>query len=258
MSDDRDLYAVMGVPRAATEEDIRAAYRRLALRWHPDRNPGDKAAEAAFRGISRAYETLSDPERRRAYDRGAMPANGGFRGTGAGTSVNVEAFLGPLEDVIGTFLSGIFGAPPGPAGGDLRVQVTLGVREAVSGTVKDFDLVCHEACPECRGSGSGPAAKPAICVHCAGSGVMETGAVFISIRHTCHHCGGTGWSDGPRCAACSGLGLVAATRTVALRIPAGVRDGTQLRFAGQGDPSGRGGRMGDLYCEIRVRMEAPA
>jgi molecular chaperone DnaJ len=258
MSDRPDLYAIMGVPRTATEEDIRAAYRRLALKWHPDRNPGDQAAESRFREIREAYDTLSDADKRRAYDLGGRPANGGFRQAGAGVSVSVESFLGPIEDALGAFIAGIFGTSAGLRGADVVVRVTLGMKEAVAGVTKDFDIACRETCPACGGAGRVVAAKPGICVHCAGSGVMETGAGFISIRHTCHHCDGTGWTGAPTCRGCGGLGLVGATRPVALSIPAGVRDGTRLRFAGQGEPAARGGRRGDLYCEVRVRLEATA
>jgi molecular chaperone DnaJ len=248
----KDYYAVIGVPRAARPEEIRAAYRRLALRHHPDRNPGDKAAEARFREIGEAYATLADEEKRRRYDMGGVDA--AARGFG-GFPVSVESFLGPLEDMFGSFLAGIFGSAAPRRGNDLRVDVTLGLREAVAGAVRELELACRETCAACLGCGTPPGASGRLCLHCAGSGVMETGAGFLTISHTCHHCGGAGRSAGPACAICLGAGLVRATRRVSILIPAGAREGTRLRFAGHGDPARDGGRRGDLYCDVRVKTE---
>jgi molecular chaperone DnaJ len=255
MVNKRDYYEVLGVGRTASEAELKKAYRRLARQYHPDVNKSSDA-EARFKEINEAYEVLHDPEKRAAYDRfghaGVSP-NAGFgdyRGFG----------FGGLGDIFEEFFG--FGTRPGatrqgPArGADLRTQVSLTFREAVFGAEKQVEVTRLEQCPECRGSGAEPGSQPRRCPDCGGRGevrrVQQTlFGSFVNVT-TCPRCGGRGEVVDTPCRRCRGERRVPMTRRLAVEIPAGVDDGTQIRLAGEGEAGLRGGPAGNLYVSLRV------
>ncbi len=250
----RDYYEVLGVPRDADLETIKKAYRRLALRYHPDRNPGDKAAEEKFKEAAEAYAVLSDPEKRRAYDRFGHAGLGGE-----------PAFRGFDPDIFGDFadiLGGMFGFDlfgtrrarrTTRRGRDLLYELELDFEEAVRGTEARIRVPRHETCDACGGSGAEGPGGIRTCGECGGRGQIAFQQGFFTIARTCPRCGGAGRVIARACRACRGQGRRRRERTLQVRIPAGVDEGTRLRLAGEGEASAEGGPPGDLYVEIHVR-----
>jgi len=255
---ERDYYDVLGVPRAASAEEIKRAYRRLALKYHPDKNPGNKEAEARFKEAAEAYEVLSDPEKRKVYDaQGAA----GVRGMGFQGFSSTDEIFSHFGDLFGDLFGGPFGAgPQGPVRGeDKQLAVEIGIGEAVRGSERTFRLDGPAECASCHGSGSAGGAPPVRCPACGGTGrVSRPGREFggfFRVAKPCPTCGGTGAHIENPCSACGGSGSVVRSRTVTLKIPAGVEEGDILRLAGQGEPGGPGGEPGDLYVVVHLAQD---
>ncbi|GBD11058.1 Chaperone protein DnaJ [bacterium HR23] len=252
----RDYYEVLGVPRDATEEEIRKAFRRLALEWHPDRNKDPQAAER-FKEINEAYQVLSDPQQRALYDRyGHM----GLQGSPARGFEGVD-ITGGLGDLFEAFFGGVgVRERTGPArGADLSAHLTLSFREAVFGAEKEVAVARQEVCPECQGSRCAPGTNPVRCANCRGSGQVRRSYAsifgqFVQVA-TCSACGGEGKVIPAPCPHCKGVGQVRQRRTLRVRIPPGVENGTQVRVAGEGDAGWNGGRAGDLYITLQVEPD---
>ncbi len=258
MAEKRDYYEVLGIGREAGAEDIKAAYRKLALKNHPDKNPGDKAAEERFKEAAEAYEVLSEADKRAAYDRhghAGVGANVGFQDAGD--------IFGAFSEIFGNDLFGsLFGGAGGggrrapPRGRSLRGEIVVTFEEMAQGVTKTIALKRNETCATCKGSGARDGKAPVACATCRGQGRVAVNQGFFSISRTCPRCGGEGVMVEHPCATCGGAGLTPAKREIALRIPAGVPDGVILRVAGEGEPGPRGGPPGDLNCLIHVGEHA--
>jgi molecular chaperone DnaJ len=266
----KDYYDVLGVGRDASEDDLKKAYRKLAMRWHPDRNQGDKQAEARFKELNEAYDVLKDGEKRAAYDRFGhaafdSAAGGGPNGPfGAGATGGMgggggNPFGGAFEDIFEEMF-GRFGARGGGGrgasgrGADLRQQVEVSLEEAFSGTKKTIRVPTSIACEACKGSGAeGGSSAAQTCPTCQGAGKVRAQQGFFLIERTCPTCGGQGRVIKNPCKVCGGAGRVHRDRTLSVTIPAGVEDGTRIRLAGEGEAGLRGAPPGDLYVDVGVR-----
>ncbi len=251
----RDYYEALGVGREATPQEIKSAYRKLAVRYHPDRNPGDSAAEERFKEAAEAYAVLSDPEKRKRYDRF------GHQGVAAGGFSGFDpTVFGDFADILGDFFGfgDLFGARRGgrrtaaQPGADLRYELHLTLEEAAFGVGRTLRIPRLESCPACSGSGSRVGGGPAPCSACGGQGQVRTTQGFFTIARTCPQCGGEGSVITDPCAECRGVGLVERERKIEVKIPPGVDTGSRLRLAGEGEHGRRGGRTGDLYVDIVV------
>src|SRR5690349_4703326 len=229
----RDLYEVLEVDRQASASDLKKAYYRLAKKYHPDHNPGDKVAEEKFKEASNAYSVLSDDEQRQRYDRFGME---GLRGVnGAGGYSNVEDILSAFGDIFGDFFGGRSGGRRQPRGADLRVDLNLTFAEAVWGTSKDVKVTREVACATCTGTGAKPGSRPEICRTCQGKGQVVHAQGFFMVQTTCPQCRGAGKSIKDPCEDCRGRGTRAESSTLNVTVPAGVDDGQTLRLAGKGE-----------------------
>ncbi|MBR4172496.1 MAG: molecular chaperone DnaJ [Kiritimatiellae bacterium] len=268
----RDYYEVLGVSKTASADEIKSAYRKLAMKWHPDRNPDNKEeATKKFSEISEAYEILSDPKKRSQYDQFGFAGNhfgpGGF-------DFNRDFTHGAdfdLSDIFGAFFGGgrrgggfssMFGfgdeeRPDGPQrGNDLRFDMEIDFEEAMFGSQRTVELNVNDTCGACNGSGAAPGAKRTTCSTCHGSGAVEGGSGFFRVRQTCPHCRGEGSIISNPCPRCHGSGLERKPRKISMKIPKGVESGSRLRLAGKGEAGLRGGSAGDLYVVLHVR-ESP-
>jgi len=252
-----DLYTVLGLDKRASLTDIKRAYRRLARKYHPDINPGDRAAEAFFRRIVLAYETLSDPERRRRYDTvgegGPQVAEVSYEFQGFDFSATAE---GAQASTFGELFADVFRRPQASAdrtedGADLHAEVALSFEEAMRGAERSVTLMRVEACHSCRGTGALQSAE-ARCQHCQGSGHLRLARGHMVFTKTCPHCGGSGRRRQRSCPTCGGEGAQPRSETVAVRIPAGIEDGARVRIPSKGHAGRRGGRTGDLYVMVKV------
>ncbi len=248
----RDYYEVLGVSRNATQEEIKKAYRRLALQYHPDKNPGNKEAEEKFKEAAEAYAVLSDPEKRAHYDRFGHAGLGEQAFTGFSPDIFAD-----FADILGSFFGfeGIFGrrAPAGPQrGADLRTVVRISFEEMATGVEKVLHVPREENCPTCGGSGAAPGSRPVTCSVCGGRGQVRLTQGFFSLVRTCPQCDGSGRVITSPCPECRGSGRVERRQEVRFSIPAGVESGTRLRLVGQGEEGVRGGPPGDLYVQIQV------
>ncbi|MBI2191585.1 MAG: molecular chaperone DnaJ [Planctomycetes bacterium] len=247
MAEKRDYYDILGVSRDATPDDVKSAYRKLALKYHPDRNPGDQEAETKFKEAAEAYEVLRDPEKRVRYD---QYGHEGVKGRVADFHDASDIFSA-FEDIFGGGLFGEFFQNTN-RGANLRVEVELEFEEAVLGTRKTLEVTRSETCETCRGSGCRPGTRPSACSYCRGTGQVRQVQAFFQIRTACPSCGGSGQIIKSPCSRCDGLGRAPRRTRIEVPIPAGVDDGSRLRVPEKGE-SGYRGRPGDLYCFIRVR-----
>src|SRR5688572_15454177 len=255
----RDYYEILGVAREAGEEEIKKSYRKLALKYHPDRNPGDKAAEESFKEVGEAYEILSDPQKRAAYDQYGHaafdPRSRGFRG-GGGFHDPFELFREVFGG--GSIFDELFGGgrvdPTAPQrGADLRYDLEITFEESAHGTEKEITFTKLDSCDTCRGSGQEAGSKVKTCPTCGGRGQVVTSRGFFSIAQTCSRCGGAGRVVEKPCRDCRGSGRRERRANVKIRIPAGVDTGTRLRVGGAGEGGVRGGPPGDLAVVLHVK-----
>ena len=249
----QDYYDVLGVNQDASDEEIKKAYRRLAMKHHPDRNPGDAAAEAKFKEASEAYEILSDAERRGAYDRfghaGVDPSAGGMGGAGFNGS-----FSDIFSDVFGDLFGGGRSRRGGPRrGSDLRYSLELDLEQAVGGDEVEIALPVQAACEPCEGSGARPGTRPETCPDCQGAGQVRVAQGFFSLQQTCRRCRGAGKVISDPCRACGGRGWQEKRKALSVRIPPGVDTGDRIRLSGEGQVGSQGAPSGDLFVEVHVR-----
>jgi molecular chaperone DnaJ len=256
-----DLYKVLGVSKKASDEEIKKAYRKLARKYHPDRNPDDPKAEERFKEVQGAYDTLSDPEKRKQYDAGGMFGGfgGGGRGPFGGGAGQGGGFGGFGAGDIGDLFGNLFGRggrgaarPRAVPGRDLETEIGLSFDQAVNGTQVTVAVPKAERCPTCHGSGAKPGTAPVTCPRCEGRGIDSQSQGFFSISQPCPQCGGAGETIEDPCPTCGGSGLTQETRRLKVNIPAGVREGGRIRLAGKGEAGPRGGPPGDLYVVTRV------
>jgi molecular chaperone DnaJ len=246
-----DLYSVLGVQRKASQDEIKKAYRKLARQYHPDRNPGDEQAEERFKEVQEAYDTLSDPEKRKQYDAGGMFAGFGPRGFGGGAG---GGFTSDIGDIFSTFFGRRGGGPQQASmrGRDLETEVNLSFEQAMEGTEVSVTVPKQSTCTTCHGSGAKPGTSPITCPRCGGRGIDSESQGFFSISQPCPRCGGAGQVVEQPCEVCGGSGLTLQRKRYRVRIPPGVHDGSRIRVAGKGEDGPRGGPPGDLYVTARV------
>jgi len=249
----RDYYEILGVDRNASADDLKKAFRRAALKYHPDRNPDNRKAEARFKEAAEAYEVLSDAQKRARYD---QFGHEGLAGMGAHQFTGFQDIFSHFADIFGggifeQFFSG--GAPDARVGANRRIQLHLSLEEAAAGLEQTIEITRNEYCDTCGGSGMKPGTSPAVCPYCHGHGQVEQRRSFFVMRQTCPNCRGAGRVISDPCSACRGCGREQKRVKVQLRIPPGVDDGERLVVRGEGDPGENGAQRGDLYCDIRLK-----
>jgi molecular chaperone DnaJ len=254
MENKRDYYEVLGVNRDASDSELKAAYRKLALKYHPDKNPGNKDAEDKFKEAAEAYEVLRDSQKRGIYDQfGHQGLEGsGFSGFGGFEDI-FSSFGDIFEDFFGFGGGGRSSRNRRHRGADLRYDLTLSFMDAVFGTETEISVDKLEACPVCEGSACEPGTYPDNCGRCNGLGQVSRSQGFFTVRTTCPHCRGTGQTISTPCKHCKGRGQIQTNKTVSVKIPAGVDTGSRLRLTGEGEASTQGGPPGDLYIFINVK-----
>jgi molecular chaperone DnaJ len=253
----RDFYDVLGVSRSASEAEIKRAYRQMAMKFHPDRNPGDTAAEAKFKEVNEAYEVLKDPQKKAAYDQfghQAFEQGMGGRGGAGAAGFDFTSFADVFDDLFGDFMGGGGARRRGGTtrGADLRYNLTITLEEAFSGKRAQIRVPTTVPCDACSGSGSEGGGEPAVCPGCRGAGRVRTQQGFFTVERTCPTCQGTGRVIKNPCKVCAGSGVQQREKTLAVNIPAGVEDGTRIRLSGEGEAGIRGGQPGDLYIFVSV------
>ncbi len=253
----RDYYLVLGLERNASDPDIKSAYRKLALKYHPDRNPGDKSAEEKFKEAAEAYSVLADADKRARYDRFGHAA---VAGSGAGPGFDPTIFaefddiFGSIGDIFG--LGGMFGGRRrgGPQrGADLRYDLEITFEQSASGTETTVQIPRHETCETCNGSGAAPGSSPTACPQCRGTGQLRYQQGFFTVARTCGQCRGSGRIISKPCQTCHGAGVVEQLRKLTVKVPAGIATGQRLRLSGEGEAGAKGGPPGDLYVVISVQ-----
>ncbi len=253
MAKKRDYYEVLGVNRDASEEDIKKAYRRMAMKYHPDRNPDNPKAEESFKEAKEAYEILSDGQKRAAYDQYGHAGVDQQAGMGAGMG-GFGGFADTFSDIFGDIFGGGRGGRGGVyRGADLRYNLEISLEEAARGTETRIRIPTMEECDTCRGTGAKPGTHPVTCNTCGGAGQVRLQQGFFSIQQTCPKCHGTGKVIPEPCPACHGAGRVKRHKTLSVKIPAGIDEGDRIRLAGEGEAGVAGGPPGDLYVQIHLR-----
>ncbi len=254
MNGKKDYYELLGVGRSASDEDLKKAYRQQALKYHPDKNPGNKQAEEKFKEVSEAYQVLTDSEKRAQYDRFGHAAFDGGSPFGAGFD-----FTSGFEDIFGDIFGDFFGASTGrrrtraQRGEDLRYNLDISFEEAAFGTEKKIKIPRYSSCATCQGIGSKPGTTPRTCSTCHGRGQVSFQQGFFSVSRTCSQCRGQGTIIGDPCPSCTGAGKVRKFHTLGVKIPAGVDTGSLLKLRGEGESGSLGGPPGDLYVAINVQ-----
>ena len=251
---DKDFYEILGVQKNASDDEIKKSYRKLAMKYHPDRNKDDKESERKFKEVSAAYEILKDSEKRSAYDQYGHDA---FRQGGGGQGFG--DFGGGFSDIFEEFFGGGFGGQSrqrGPQrGNDLRYNMSVSLQEAYSGKKSQIRIPSYEGCDLCSSTGSADKTGPSTCSTCGGQGKVRSTQGFFSIERPCPTCGGEGSSIKNPCLKCSGTGQVKKQKTISVTIPAGVDTGTRIRISGEGEPGERGAGNGDLYIFVEVQTD---
>lgn len=270
-------YEVLGVARDATDADIKKAYHKLVLKYHPDKNPGDKSAEEKFKEVNNAFDILKDPQKRAAYDRFGNAAFAGGNGASAGNGFNGNPFGGfefnmggngaaGMEDILREAMRGFgFGGFDGGAassrgasaraGRDLLDEVVIDLKDAYFGTTHTVKFSTNVECEKCHGNGTADGKPAPKCTRCGGTGYVHTRQGFFAMEAPCPDCNGLGHKIDKKCSECDGTGTVHKSRTLDVKIPAGVQDGTRLRLAGQGEAGANGAPSGDFYLDVRVRPD---
>jgi len=253
---DKDFYEILGVQRNASDDEIKKSYRKLAMKYHPERNKDDKESERKFKEVSAAYEILKDSEKRSAYDQYGHDA---FRQGGMGGGQGFGDFGGGFSDIFEEFFGGGFGGQSrqrGPQrGNDLRYNMSVSLQEAYSGKKSQIRIPSYEGCDLCSATGSADKSGPSTCSTCGGQGKVRSTQGFFSIERPCPTCGGEGSSIKNPCLKCSGTGQVKKQKTISVTIPAGVDTGTRIRISGEGEPGQRGAGNGDLYIFVEVQKD---
>lgn len=264
MSSKRDFYEILAVARDADADTIKKAYRKLAMQFHPDRNPGNKEAEDKFKEAAEAYDILSNPEKKAQYDRFGHAAFGGSGGRGAGGFHNAEDIFSNFGDIFGDIFGGAGGGGAGRRqsrqgprrGADLRYMTEISLKEVIEGLEKEIEFDTDDNCESCNGSGAERGSSPKVCASCGGQGQVFRSQGFFSVGQTCPTCHGRGQVVEKPCKPCKGRGRVKQHRKIKITIPAGVDTGTRLRVNGEGEGGYMGGGAGDLYVEISVKEDA--
>jgi len=255
----RDYYEVLGLAKNASEDEIKKAYRKMAMKFHPDRNPDNAGAEAKFKEAKEAYEVLSDAEKRAAYDRY------GHAGVDPSMAGGGQGFSGGFAEAFGDIFGDIFGGGRGNArqggaqvyrGADLRYNMEITLEQAANGFETQIRIPNWENCEVCKGSGAKPGTKPVTCPTCNGNGAVRMQQGFFSIQQTCPKCHGSGSIIADPCATCDGVGKKRTNKTLEVKIPAGIDEGMRIRSIGNGEPGTQGGPSGDLYVEIHIKPHA--
>ena len=252
----RDYYEVLGVQRTASIDDIKKSYRRLAVQYHPDKNPGDATAEEKFKEAAEAYGVLSDEEKRARYDRYGHQAMNGMGGFDPNQFADFGDILGDLFGFGDFFGTGRRRSTRAARGADLRYDLTLSFEDAVFGKEVTLDIPRVATCQTCNGSGAKPGTQPVTCSGCGGRGQIRYSQGFFAVSRTCPQCGGAGKVIKDPCVTCDGAGRVREEKKISVKVPAGVDDGSRLRVAGEGEGGHNGGPSGDLYVFISVREHA--
>ena len=257
---DRDYYEILGVSRDASAEDIKKAYRRLAMKYHPDRNPDDASAKSKFEEVGEAYSVLSDSQKRAAYDRfGKAGLNGGAGGPdmgGMGGMNGADIFGSVFGDIFGDMFrnqAGARGTPRSYPGDDLQYDLTISLEDAAQGIKPEIRVPVWESCSTCHGTGCKPGTSKTTCPQCGGRGSVRMSQGFFSVEQTCPRCQGSGEVTQNPCPDCNGSGHVRKTKTLEVNIPAGIDDGQRIRLSGMGGPGTNGGPSGDLYVVVHVK-----
>ncbi|MBN8914328.1 MAG: molecular chaperone DnaJ [Rhizobiales bacterium] len=255
----RDYYETLGCDRGADETVLKASYRKLAMKWHPDRNQGDADAEVMFKEVNEAYEVLKDPQKRAAYDRFGHAA---FENGGGGPGFGND-FASSFADIFDDLFGGAMGRGRGGGGGqqrgrgsDLRYNMEITLEEAFVGKTAQIKIPTSVACEACNGSGAKPGTQPKACRTCGGAGKIRHAQGFFTLERTCPTCQGRGSVIEDPCGACAGAGRVTRERTLSVQIPPGVEDGTRIRLGGEGEAGVRGGPAGDLYIFLSIEQHA--
>ncbi len=249
----RDYYDVLGVERNASEAELKKAYRRLAMKYHPDRNQGDAETEEKFKEAKEAYEVLNDEQKRAAYDQFGHAGLGGAAGSGAGAGSFSDIFEDVFGDIFGGGRGGGRGHGGANRGADLRYDLELSLEDAVAGTTVKIRVPTRVKCKTCNGSGAKPGSKPVTCETCGGHGQVRVQQGFFSIQQTCPTCRGKGTVISDPCDTCHGSGRVQENKTLSVKIPPGVDTGDRIRLSGEGEAGEAGGPSGDLYVQVRVK-----
>ncbi|CAN1485761.1 DnaJ DnaJ-class molecular chaperone with C-terminal Zn finger domain [Rhabdaerophilaceae bacterium] len=253
----RDYYEVLGVAKGADEAALKSAFRKLAMQFHPDKNPGNAEAEKKFKELNEAYQVLSDPQKRAAYDRFGHQA---FENGGGGPGGFGPDFSSSMSDIFEDIFGDVFGGGAGrrgrggrERGADLRFNLEISLEDAFAGKNTTIKVPTSIMCDACTGSGSKPGSKPKMCGTCGGAGRVRAMQGFFAIERTCPTCGGRGEVIDDPCRICSGAGRVTREQTLSVEIPAGVEDGTRMRLSGKGEAGARGAPAGDLYIFLSVK-----
>jgi molecular chaperone DnaJ len=245
----RDYYEILGVSRSAGSAELKSAYRKLAVQYHPDKNSGDAQASEKFKEASEAYSVLSDSEKRETYDR---YGHEGLRSSGAGGFGFDPSVFSDFSDLFGQFFGGGFARAQAPAGSDLVAHLEISFRDAAFGSEVPVELERYEICAECRGNGAEKGTQPVTCATCRGRGQVRFSQGFFTMARACPACQGEGTRVEKPCPACGGEGRVPSKRTLTIRVPGGVESGSRLRLSGEGNAAPRGGAPGDLYVVLAV------